>query len=235
MKIAICDDDPLFRSNMITLCRRYEESKKNCSFEIIEFSNGEDLLPVAHKVDMIFLDIELPGMSGIEVKETLYQMNVTPVIIYLTNHQELMQHAFGISVCGFIMKPVDEDYFFAIFERAIKLCSMNCIIEVGDKMSPNYLNSKKVLYIESDKVYTNVITKEHTYLMRKSLSEWEEELKDYGFYRIHKSYIVNFQNIVKVDKTVVLTNKKELKISRYAKKEFLELYNQYQRKTARYV
>ena len=237
MKIAVCDDEPLFRKEIVELCNLYEGKTNHNSFEITEYSNGKEFLDIAkeEEIDIVFLDIDMPVMDGISVKEEFGRMAKQPIIIFISAYQELMQKAFGISVCGFLIKPVEKEYFYQILEKAIMLCSMNCNVSVGDKENPAYISSKDILYIKSDKVYSNIITFNETYLVRKSLNQWENELDYYGFFRIHKSYFVNMQNIEKINNVVVMKNKEKLKISRSIKRQFLDAYNIYCKIMAKYV
>ena len=104
MKIGICDDDPKTREQLNNLCHKLGY------IDTYQFDSGEELLSsdICHSLTLVFLDIEMNGMTGIEVKNILEQKCPFTLIIFNTSHEEQIKDAFGRNVISFISKPFSE-------------------------------------------------------------------------------------------------------------------------------
>ena len=102
MRIAVCDDQVIYREELIKQCKTIlnENTYYGC------FDSGECLLHAEEEFDLLFLDIEMTGMDGIQVKDILEQKQSSMKIIFLTSHEERMIEAFGNHVIGFLKKPI---------------------------------------------------------------------------------------------------------------------------------
>lgn len=236
MKVGICDDKTADRAEARRFCEKYAEEQA-ISMEILEFASGEEVLSYDGHISILLLDIEMGGLSGLEVKERLYEKDRQPVILFTTAHEELMQEAFGISVCGFVRKPMEWLYFEKVFTKALQLAPRNRLIRVGEKEQPVYLECRKVLFIRSERVYSVLHTKENGYLLRKSLNEWEEELEGCGFYRIQKSWLINLDAVQRVEKGNVLqlSDGSRVRLGREVRRTFPEVYEKHCFLRAKYV
>lgn len=234
VKIAICDDDKLIHEEIRELCLAYGRLN-NVVFDFMDFFSAEELISYEGESGIIFMDIEMEEMSGLEAKNFLQKRNGSELIIFITSHTELMPEAFGRNVCGFLSKPINTRQFNKIFEQALYLDIISFKINVGDSQNQVYVCSDEIVYIKSDHVYSEVITENASYLMRKSLDKWEKDLNAYGFYRISKSYIINMSNISNINETVIMKNGEELNIPRGTKKKFVAYYKEYCKKMARYA
>lgn len=103
MKIAICDDQKIYRDDILAHCKRLL-CEEGSVYKV--YTSGEELLTSGEMFDFLFLDIEMTGMDGIQVKELLEQQSIQGKIIFLTSHEERMREAFGANVIGFLRKPV---------------------------------------------------------------------------------------------------------------------------------
>ena len=120
IRIAVCDDNFIFVNEVKQICEEYFASKnENCHVEC--FSCGEEVL---HAVDLawdvLFLDIEMGKISGIEVKDQLLEKNCETQIVFLTSHNECMKEAFGRNVVGFIEKKNITDELSVILKKNIQ-------------------------------------------------------------------------------------------------------------------
>ena len=103
MDIAICDDEKIFREQIISYLLKY-----NNKFNIFEYYNGYDLLESEKIFDIIFLDIEMDNINGMIVAEKLRERGVSSIIIFFTSHHEYVHDAFKVKAFRFLNKPIDK-------------------------------------------------------------------------------------------------------------------------------
>lgn len=236
IKIAICDDDREYCKNLKQLCQEILQSR-NIQYRIELFFNGDDLLKSREDFHGIFLDVEMEGKDGITVKDILEQRYNEASIVFITIHTEVMPEAFGNHVCGFLEKPVKRSTFEKMFDKIMTRYSNHYMIKIMENGGEQLLLSDKVLYVKAEHIYADIHTIDgNIYSSRTSLNEWERELIDHGFYRIHKSYLINMGNIKIIRaRDVEMQNGVKIKISRNCLKEFHEVYRVFRKKEARYL
>jgi DNA-binding LytR/AlgR family response regulator len=229
IKCLIVDDEPLAREAI----RVYTE--KMPELEVVdECENALQAIASLRKnhVDLIFLDIEMPEIDGISF---LQMLNNIPGIIFTTAYRNYAVDAFDLNVIDYLLKPISFDRFVSAinkyYERTNK--SLGVQTEVK-KETANYLNVKanrktykldilKIQYIESLKDYVKIVCSDGSLVTHDSLSNLETLLKEYGFIRIHNSYLVATDKIKSFDAESVFLENKELPISRTYKKSVLAL------------
>ncbi len=164
-------------------------------------------------ITLLFLDIEMDDISGIEVKRILEQKNVHTFIVFNTMHQELMSEAFGCNVISFITKPFSKHMIQRSIEKAAFLTKDYFPIHLDEKV---VLACGDILYLHAEDKYTIFYTLAgESFSTRKPLKEWCEELEELGFARVSRSAMINMKYYVAVHgKNVVLQQKTELPISR---------------------
>lgn len=234
MKIAVCDDEALFRAAITKVCIEFGNSY-GCNYEFMEFESGEELLSCSENIDIVFLDIELPGIGGIEVKERVEERNNINYIIFMTSHKEAIWKAFGRKTLGYLAKPVEEQRLYTLLEKVQKETShsilANVLVNVLDGNLTVSISSNHIVYMKADNIYSEIITTNKSYLTRQSLKEWEASLEQAGFCRIHKSYLINMAYVKYINnKIVILLDGAELNISRNKAEQFKKAYNNYIRK-----
>lgn len=217
MKITICEDNDKDLEMIALLCHSILDSM-NVIAEISLFTSGEDLIKNENNTDLLILDIEMPGINGIEIKEQFQQWNKNTMILFVTEHDELMQSAFGIHVFGFIQKKNLNAHMKEILPKAVQILQSFVMIN-GE------IDSREVAYIRSEHVYSKLYLKDgNEKLMRISLENLEKILLPVHFIRIHKSYLVNFIYIKRWQENKVMTDYGILPVSvrmrTKAKKQF---------------
>ena len=120
MKIVVCDDDKIVREQIVALIKEQEQDS-----EIITFKSGEDIIKSQIDFDISFLDIEMNELSGIDVakhirKEQEKKGGERSIIIFITGYREYMEDAFDVNAFHYLVKPVDEQKFYTVFNRALK-------------------------------------------------------------------------------------------------------------------
>lgn len=233
IKIAICDDEEIYRNNTEKECRSFFErmDRKIYPVELFViscFSSGEELIASNEEYDILFLDIEMPKQDGISVKEYFVRNRKRTRIIFLTSHVERAIDAFGKNVVRFLVKPLNTIEFQKTMETVLSdICGS--VLEIEDNGEVVLIEVRQIKYIEAQDKYTMIAMEEGNHLLRKTMKFWEENLPKQEFCRIHKSYLVNLEFFARDKDEVVLGEKKRVKMSRKNKEEILEQYKSYLR------
>lgn len=227
MRIGICDDDEQDLELIHTICQETYD-QLGMEYEILIFNKAEDILTYKEELQLLILDIEMPGLSGLELKEMLQDEEKESIIVFVTNHDELVLSAFGIRVFGFVIKKNISMQLPRILNDVLALLSPEILLE-------GRISSRKVRYIKAARIYTEVYLENgKRELTRKSIQEYEQMLKDYGFMRIHKSYLLNFAWVDKITDDKVYVGEKTLPIATRLRKEVKDKYREFCWKKARY-
>lgn len=115
MNIAICDDEKIVRLQIKGLI---EKQKADGNLELYE--TGEELLAVGKHFDVVFLDIQMEGMNGIDTARALREQNEETVLIFITGIKEYVFDAFDVAAFHYLLKPIEENKFMEVFDRAVK-------------------------------------------------------------------------------------------------------------------
>lgn len=226
MRIAICDDEKFYREDILAHCKHV---LREASVIYRCFASGEELLNSGIQFDFLFLDIEMTGMDGIQVKNLLEKQNTQAMIVFLTCHEERMIEAFGANVIGFLQKPVQEEKLLSVIEK-MKLFLDRKTVEWEDNGKVYVVYVEDIQYIEAQDKYTYVVIGEEKHLVRRSLTEWEELLPESDFARANRSCLVNLCLLDRVKSEIQLRDGKTIPIGRKYKKEIEEKYKRYLRK-----
>ena len=186
------------------------------------------------EIDMVFLDINLPDISGIQYVKTLSR---PPKIIMTTAYHEHAVESFELdTICDYLVKPFSFERFLKAVNKVKKTEDFNPKhIERGEKSAePIFLNIDKtlhkisiqdILYVESDKNYVTVVTTSGKYSYLDSLKKWIEKLPEAQFAQIHKSYIINFKKIDKITGNQIYIREEKLPVGRVYKSALLKKLN----------
>ena len=226
LRIAICDDQEMYREDILTHCRR-TFSEGGIVYKL--FASGEEMIVSEEEFDFLFLDIEMTGMDGIQVKERLEQQGIKGKIIFLTSHEERMIEAFGANVIGFLRKPVCDEALQVIVKKMRFFADRNTVEwEEDGRLHTVYVED--IQYIEVEDKYTYVFVGNKRYMVRRSLREWEAILPESDFGMANRSCLVNISLLDKVKSEIVLEDGKIIPISRKYKNKMEEKYKEYLRR-----
>lgn len=170
-----------------------------------------------HEIDLVFLDIEMPEENGFTLFE--YFNQPTFETIFCTAYSDFALRAFEVSAIDYVLKPVSISKVVSAIEKAIKIVGQNQIIQRVNVLKENlnmgklqkialpmgdslvFVPIEDILFFEADGSYTKVVTKTEQHLVSKKIKEFDELLlNDNRFYRTHRSYLVNLQQIAKYSK-----------------------------------
>lgn len=203
-----------------------------------------------YQPDLLFLDIQMPGKTGLELLAELPSKDFE--VIFVTAYNEYLLQALQFSAVDYLLKPVDEDRLVEAVQRAEKRLAegrkeiqsdtlLYNIEKAGNPLEmrlclPTFkgfiiLKLPEVLYCEAERSYTVFHLEDgKTITVSKPLAEYESLLKDAGFFRVHKSFLVNLIHVREYHRGeggfIIMSNKAEIEISRRKKELFLEKVKQ---------
>lgn len=222
MRIGICDDILTERESLKTYCL-------SLGYKTISlYESGEALLESSDikTLDVLLLDIEMDYVNGIKIKELLEKTDASTYIIFITNHSEYMQEAFGRNVISFLQKPVTIHEIERCLNKAAYLKKDYFTIAIDEKVS---IRCKDILYLCIEQKYTICHSLNgNNFSTRKPLHEFEKELSELGFCMIQRSYIINLKYVQKIKKhEILLSSGQTFPISRRHYQHVLEIYHNY--------
>lgn len=200
MKIAIVDDEITSQEIAERLIKKYPWKKE---IVVDAYSSGEEFCE-AGEYDVVFMDVEMSGMDGFEAARRCKEKNRDTMLVFLTTHTELSRRGYIVNAFRYVDKKNIDEELSEVLEAINDLCMKNHVlkfhmIRTGEIEVP----IGDILYIETDKRNIVVHTSDNRLISNRKIDELEEELKDYGFFRCHKSYLVNLENIAQLGKTDV--------------------------------
>ena len=227
MEIAICDDERQICQLLQNKIERYYFSQ-DLPFNIHIYEDGNNLLESnLNKIDVLFLDIDMPGKNGMEIANEIRRFNKDLLIVFLTAYSEYVFESFKVDTFRYLLKPLDDQELVEVLDAALDKIQidkdeyLNFHFQ-GEIYSMRY---KDIIYIEGmkDKIWIHCTNE--TYRWRGALKNLQELLKDKGFFQVHRSYIINMDKIQRYNsKIVYLEGNKEVPISRYKLDAFKEEY-----------
>ncbi len=214
-------------------------------------NSGKEAIALINKTkpDIVFLDVEMDDMNGFEVLERLDNTNFK--VIFTTAYDKYAIQAIRFSALDYLLKPIQKNDLMAALERAkeqtnvVEKQQVSGLAEIA-KNKPTQLeriglttndglifrNVKDIIHCESDRNYTLVhLINNEKLLVSKALKEIDETLEGSGFFRIHNSFLINLSHVKKYVRGdgghVIMSNSKEINVSRSKKDEFLELFSKF--------
>lgn len=229
IKCLIIDDEPLAREAIKVYIEKMPEL--DC---VDEFGDALQAMACLRKkkIDLIFLDIEMPEIDGISF---LQMLKNTPAVIFTTAHRNYAVEAFDLDVIDYLLKPISFDRFVSAINKYFERIDISIHAKSELKReTANYLNVKaerkiykvdisKIQYIESLKDYVKIVCSDGSIVTHDSLSNMEAFLDEYGFIRIHRSFLVAITKIRSFDAESVFLENNELPISRSYKNSVLAI------------
>jgi two-component system LytT family response regulator len=213
IKTILIDDEPLARSIVMEYLQSYPE------VEIVqECNNGYEGLKAIqqYKPDLIFLDIQMPKISGFEMLELLEEM---PAVIFTTAFDEYAMRAFEANAVDYLLKPFSKERFDKAFQKFLQQRGSNASAKKTEdmlmSMTPQAEEQNRIVvkngsdirivpiddicYIEAFDDYVKIFTKDSWYLKKKTMSSYEASLSDKQFLRVHRSFIINLQELTRIE------------------------------------
>ncbi|HEX6516431.1 MAG TPA: LytTR family DNA-binding domain-containing protein [Nocardioidaceae bacterium] len=189
------------------------------------------LLQTEH-VDAVFLDIAMPGLSGLELAKVLAQFRSAPPVVFVTAHEEHAVEAFDVNAVDYVLKPVREQRLTEAVRRIVEAVrgapppsDDTIAVELGGVT--RFVSRSAVRFVEAQGDYARLHTDEGTHLVRVPLAVLEEQWRDAGFVRIHRSLLVALGHVEEVrteaGRCTVMVGGTELAVSRRHTRELRDL------------
>lgn len=246
IKAIIIDDEP----SAVEVIKLMLQKKCAGDVQVIATSNspmeGKQLIDLL-KPDLVFLDIEMPGISGIELASQIHLPNTR--IIFITAYDAYAINAFKVNAIDYLLKPVDGSELLQAIHKvkhdresreAISLHQLKSLqqlltakepqperIGIGMADKIQFIEIDKIIYCQANGAYTTVYLNDNTKLVAsKSLGDFQQQLEPSGFFRIHHSYLINLNLVKEYQRNdggyVVMHNDAKLEVSQRRRKEFLD-------------
>jgi DNA-binding LytR/AlgR family response regulator len=184
------------------------------------------------EVDVVFLDIQMPGLSGLDLAQVLARFKAPPPIVFVTAHDEHAVEAFDLRAVDYVLKPVREERLAEAVRRVLEGSSRPA--ENTDEQIPverggvtRFIKRTEVTYVEAHGDYARLHTAAGSHLVRTPLSTLEEEWATAGFVRIHRSLLVSLAHVDEIrmesGRCTVVIGGNDLQVSRRHTRELREL------------
>ncbi|QJD79435.1 LytR/AlgR family response regulator transcription factor [Spirosoma rhododendri] len=224
-RCIIVDDEIMARKSLQRLCEQHE------SLELLNvFENAEAALEylTTEAVDLIWLDVEMPGLSGFGLLENLTAM---PQVVMTTTKTEYAFNAFQYQVTDYLQKPITMPRFKLAVEKVLELASKKTSAsperqEIYIKTEGRYIRLPytDILYVENVGDYVKINTKTQSHVVHTTMKYLEEKLGS-AFLRVHRSFIVHLDRIVDIEENNLVIANKVIPISRANKPELMNRLN----------
>lgn len=231
--IGICDDEKEYRDCIMEYCDRYF-SEFPMEHRYVQFNSGEEVLSFSDdKIDLLFLDIEMGGMSGVDVMNMLRDNDNVWRVVFVTNHPESQPDTIGLKALTFVTKPVSERIVFRCLETAISENSENVSLSFKGLNGSLVIPVDGIISVSAEGHYVRIWTKTGSILACESLKDCLRKFKNTPIIRVHRSHIINLNHVNKWGNNVIrLSNGQEIPVGRSYIKSSRESWFKHIGKTA---
>ena len=213
IRVAVCDDEEIFLNYYVKIINNIKKLY-NYNIEVFKFSSGEELLKFLSisesKFDIIFLDIIMDKINGIETAKEIRKFDTRSEIIFLTSSKDYALEGYEVRAYNYIVKSsgcVKDKIYEAIRNIYSK---DNDFIVIYNKSGIEKIEINNIVYIESNKRKIIFSTTEFKYEMYEKLDNIYDKVKEKGFIKTHRSYIVNREFIKKIESRDIITTTEEI-------------------------
>lgn len=230
--VAIVEDD-IDQARLLESHLTSYGAEKGLSFNIVHFPQAVALLEnYTANFDIIFMDIQLPYMNGMDAARSIRALDKSVILIFITNLTQYAIQGYEVEALDYILKPVEYFDFALKMSRAIRRISeesRNDILITADngirKVSP-----KSIRYVETEGHHVIYHTADGEFRQYATISSIENKLQSYDFFRCNNCYLVNLAYVQRIQGYTVIVDGVELKISQPRKKDFVDKLTEYVRR-----
>jgi DNA-binding LytR/AlgR family response regulator len=230
MKIIICEDEKKYTEQLIGYINEWANAK-NILVKIFthiaaekflyEWDDGEDY-------DVLFLDIKMGSMTGMELAEIIRKTNKDVAIVFATSMKEYALQGYSVDAMQFLLKPVRKEDCFACLEKVYQSDRIKKYFLFNDLEKTFRIPHDDIIYIEKFRHNADIVTVKEKYTFRKTMAQLLGELDDVLFLQCHKSYILNIRHMESLyNNFAVMSNDSEVPVSKNMIKEVHERFYKY--------
>lgn len=229
IRIAICDDEKPMSDHIRKMTSDFFRGK-NTEVSILQFSDGEELLRYDKKIDILFLDIQMSGIDGMETARKLRERKFQGFLIFITVMKELVFRAFEVQAYDYLVKPVEEDAFHRMMERLFDSLQNagEAVLLVQKGYESRIISLTDIVFCEiiDRKIYLHLVTSEVVDYYDR-IENLETKLND-KFFRCHRSYLINLQYLKSYKNgTAYMEGGRQIPVSRLRMGAFSQVILQY--------
>ncbi len=228
--VAIVEDNAADANLLVDFLQKYL-NREGEEYVVDRFRSGLAFLEkYQRKYDVVFMDIELPDINGLETATRLRKVDENVLLVFVTNMAQFAVDGYKVNALDFVVKPVTFQDFQLKMLRVMEQLRRNrkeVRLQVMSKNKVYFLSSADVKYIEvwqHDLIYH---TQNQDLIVRGSIREVENQLSKAGFFKCNRCYLVNMKFVTSISENIVHVGDVPLQISRPRRKEFLEAMSDY--------
>ena len=229
MRILFCDDDPHILAQLQDYVAAYFTRIGGTQPEYAAYHSGEDLLQKERKADIAFLDVEMPGLSGIHVGAELKEHNPQIKIFIVTSYPDYLDEAMRFQVFRYLSKPIDKERLFRNLKDAMyqyNMATKEYVIALENGVETRMAD--EIICVETQKRKCLIHTTDGVFVSTATMDHWRNTLSLPCFYQPHKSFIINMRYVYSVGKDHIILRCKEKRVEAYlAKRKFTQFKDTY--------
>ena len=229
MKFAIVDDEKKATDLLEKYVKEYAE-KTSVEFQSVVFHNPSDFLETySGDYDLVFMDVEMPGLNGIETARELRRMDADVVLIFITNMAQYAIHGYEVEAIDYVLKPLSYADFSLKLQKALRYITRNqdAKITITTKDGIVQFLVSDIHYVEVTRHYLVYHTSREAYTARGVMKDVEEQLSEHHFMRCNHGCLVNLKYVQSISGNEINVAGEHLSISRGKKADFLTAFAKY--------
>ncbi len=229
MKIAVLDDNKNITDLLTGYIEKFGQENRISMQAVVYHHPNTFLSNYTHDYDLVLMDIEMPGLNGIDTAKELRRMDKRVVLIFITNMAQYAINGYEVEAVDFVVKPVAYADFSLKLNKAMRYIKQNNNKKIVLNTQEGIVNVliSDVFYVEVIRHYLVYHTVNGDYTVRGVMKETEKELADYHFARINQGYLANLKYVESIYGNVTKVAGKELSISRNKKSDFMLQFTRY--------
>ena len=224
LSIAVCDDEVIECCSMARKIKEImEEMKIPCI--IRQFQSGGEMLQALESFDIVFLDIIMQDLDGMKTAQIFREKASDKILIFVSSSREYVFEAYDVEAFQYLLKPVDGRKLRRVLQKAVQKtekCSQEFII-ISSERQKKKLFLDDIYYFEIIGRMVDVHGAEGIFTYYEQIGELENKLRDKGFFRCHKSYLINLKYVDRYNRQeVILENGEKIVIAKRRYEEFCQ-------------
>lgn len=229
MRIIFCDDNIEILNQLQKYVHEFFKSLGGVMPEFAAYASGDELLSKETTADIAFLDVEMPGRSGIHVGTQLKENNPRIKIFIVTSYPDYLDEAMRFQVFRYLSKPIDKNRLFRNLKDAVYQYNMDTKeIPISTMSGITVLSADRIVCVELIRRKTTIYTLDNILQSTESIEHWRSTLTLPCFYSTYRSFIINMRYVYEIKRDIVILKYGEKTKEAYlAKRKYAEFSSKY--------